>query len=106
MVFRIQRVAVIPFALLLIPVGLIAAEGKQDSSVNAPDGWKTGAPREEIRPSFAYESTSGLNGTDSLVIKADGREGLDGFWAKAFPVIGGKHYQFAASYRASNVAVP
>jgi predicted amidohydrolase len=93
-------------AWLLIQTVIIAAEGKQDSSVNAPDGWTTGAPREEIRPSFAYESTGGLNGAGSLVIKADGREGLDGFWVKTFPVTGGKPYQFAAFYQAGNVSIP
>src|SRR5205807_969165 len=72
----------------------------------AHDGWTTGAPRDEIRPEFTYDLEGVANGEGSLIIKADGREGLDGWWEKRFPVSGGKHYQFAARYQATGVAVP
>src|SRR5262249_27128222 len=87
---------------------LIAApteRGPADAAA-APDGWTAAAPRPEIRPAFAYEPAGGPDGAGALVIRADGREGLDGGWTKTFPVPGGKHYRFRAVYKASDVAVP
>src|SRR5919201_4706503 len=72
----------------------------------APDGWTTAAPREEIRPAFRYEPDGGPDGKAALVITADRREGLDGCWTKSFPVTGGKHYHFEAKFQAKGVAVP
>jgi len=75
-------------------------------ATTAPDGWVSGAPRDEIRPDFAHEPHGAADGRACLIIKADHREGLDGFWKKVFPVSGGKTYRFQASYQADNVAVP
>src|SRR5262249_31974317 len=72
----------------------------------APDGWTGEAPRDEIRPEFAYEPAGGPDGKGCFVIRADKRDGLAGYWKKSFPVTGGKYYRFAASYRAKGVAVP
>jgi predicted amidohydrolase len=72
----------------------------------APDGWTAAAPRDEIRPEFAFDAAGEPDGKGCLVIKADRREGLDGCWKKTFPVTGGKHYRFAASYRAKGVTLP
>jgi predicted amidohydrolase len=72
----------------------------------APDGWTTAAPRDEIRPAFAYEAEGGPGGKAALVIRHDGREGLDGCWTKTFAVAGGKSYRFRALYRARGVSVP
>src|SRR5687768_4299267 len=58
----------------------------------APDGWSPASPRDESRPAF--------------VIRADGREGLDGCWTRTFPVAGGRHYRFSALYRTDGVEVP
>jgi predicted amidohydrolase len=69
-------------------------------------GWSTGAPREEIRPEFATEPGGGSGRQAVLVIRAGQRAGVDGFWTKAFPVTGGRHYRFDGRYRASGVAVP
>src|SRR3954447_4055762 len=71
-----------------------------------PEGWTTAAPRTEIRPDFAYEPAGGPDGRGTFVIRADQREGLDGCWARSFPVTGGRHYRFRALYRAKGVAVP
>jgi predicted amidohydrolase len=81
----------------------IAAE---TSTKDAPEGWTTAAPREEIRPEFAFDPKGGPGGTPCFVISADRREGLDGCWKKAFPVSGGNYYRFAVSYKAKRVAVP
>src|SRR4051794_37426253 len=57
----------------------------------APDGWTTAAPRDEIRPAFAYEADGGPDGKGAFVVQHDRREGLDGWWTKTFPVSGGKY---------------
>ena len=80
--------------------------GADAGAGSAVDGWTAAAPRDEIRPTFAREERGGLDGQPALVIRADAREGLDGYWRKQFPVTGGKHYRFQAFYRAGNVAVP
>jgi predicted amidohydrolase len=77
------------------------------SGVNeAPGGWKAEAPRDEIRPAFGYEPAGGPDGTGVHTIQADEREGLDGWWARSFPVTGGRWYRFSALYRAYNIDLP
>ncbi|MGA2867143.1 MAG: carbon-nitrogen hydrolase family protein [Verrucomicrobiota bacterium] len=77
-----------------------------ESPAGAPPGWQTAAPREEIRPAFAFAPQGGADGKGCLVIRADAREGLDGCWTRSYPVEGGKHYRFRALYQARSVAVP
>jgi predicted amidohydrolase len=72
----------------------------------APDGWRACAPRDEIRPAFAYEPHGGPDSAGAFVIRADAREGLDGAWTTTLPVIGGGYYRFSALYRARSVALP
>ena len=68
------------------------------------DGWTTAAPREEIRPQFQQTETGGKSGRGTLVIRADDREGLHGWWQKTFPVTAGQHYRFSA-WRRINGAI-
>ena len=70
------------------------------------DGWTTIAPREEIRPQFQHTETGGKSGHGALVIRADERDGLHGWWQKTFPVTAGRYYRFSAWRRTENVAVP
>ena len=72
----------------------------------APDGWSVAAPREEIRPEFAFEPAGGPQGQAAWVIEADQREGLDGAWVKTFPIHGGRCYRFSAMRKVENVALP
>src|SRR5262249_28093492 len=72
----------------------------------APDGWTTAAPRDEIRPEFAYEPGGGPDGKGAFVITHDRREGLDGCWAKTLPVTGGTPSRFPGRYTARDVALP
>src|SRR5262249_45448646 len=51
----------------------------------------------------AFESTGGMDGKGSLMIRTDAREGLDGCWTKSFPVEGGKGYRVEAFYQAKSV---
>jgi predicted amidohydrolase len=72
----------------------------------APDGWETAAPREEIRPGFDYDPAGGPNRRGALVIRGDGREGLQGRWTKTFPAAGGHWYRFSALRRARDAGSP
>ncbi len=80
----------------------------KNKHATAPDGWTTTAPRDEIKPAFAYKSKGGPDHQGSFVIESDKREGLLGRWTKTFPVKGGKHYRFAVlrKYTGSNSPVP
>ena len=62
----------------------------------APDGWTTAAPRDEIKPAFAFHPDGGPDHRGSFVIESDQREGLVGRWTKTFSVKGGQHYRFSA----------
>jgi predicted amidohydrolase len=86
-----MRIAALALCGLSVPLLLCAG--------SAPGGWEGKSPREEIRPRFSYDATGGRSGKGALVIESDGREGLDGYWSKRFPVAGGKHYGFAAYRR-------
>jgi len=72
----------------------------------APDGWTTVAPRDEIRPDFAYNPRGGPSGKGSFVIETDAREGLDGAWQRFCPVEGGRWYHFSAVRKLERVELP
>jgi predicted amidohydrolase len=84
-----------------------AMVGGMDARPALPgNGWEPGAPRDEIRPLFAYDLRGGPEGAGCFIIRADQREGLDGYWKKSFPVQGGKSYLFSALFQANRVLVP
>jgi predicted amidohydrolase len=62
------------------------------------EGWEAKSVRDEIRPTFEKKAGRGRDQAKggALLIRADARDGLDGHWAKAFPVTGGEWYQFRA----------
>jgi predicted amidohydrolase len=70
------------------------------------EGWSSTSPRDEIRPTFQQTSTGGKSGQGALVIRADAREGLHGWWQKSFAVSGGNYYRFSGWRRTDHVAVP
>jgi predicted amidohydrolase len=76
------------------------------TAADAPDGWTTRCPREEIAPAFNYEPSSGPSGQGAFVITSDKRKGLSGWWEKTMPVQGGKWYHFEALRRTENVQEP
>src|SRR5215471_5875582 len=59
------------------------------AATKLPDGWQTAAPRDELRPAFAFEPKGGPLHTGSFLITHDRREGLDGWFQKTFIVHGG-----------------
>jgi len=87
-------------------VSLIAFWALAGASPDGQLGWMPVSPRDEIRPGFNTEPTSGVDGSYCLVIRTDAREGQDGAWVKTLPVTGGKHYRFSACYRARSVELP
>jgi predicted amidohydrolase len=70
------------------------------SGLSETNGWRPVAPREEVRPHF------GIKADHSLTIRADARDGLDGYWEKSVPVQGGKYYKFTAFRRFSGSGEP
>ena len=38
-----------------------------------------------------------------VIVDSARRDGVDGYWTKAFPVTGGRHYRFDARYQAKGV---
>ena len=106
-----RQLVVSLLAIGLAGVSLLAGSRRSPADAAAPGheatgGWTTAAPRDEIRPEFAYEPQGGPDGKGSMTIRADGRDGLDGWWQKAFQVSGAKHYHFAARYQATGVVTP
>lgn len=79
------------------------ASREASRSSPAPDGWTAAAPRDEIRPWFAFDPRGGRDGKGSLVISHDRREGLQGSWVRSFDVRGGRHYRFRAARRVTGV---
>jgi predicted amidohydrolase len=73
---------------------------------SSSDLWSATAPRDEIRPQFQQTDTGGKSGRGALIIRADEREGLHGWWQKTFPVSPGQYYRFSAWRRTENVPVP
>lgn len=67
------------------------------TSVLKADDWKATAPREEIRP--VATQTDG-----QLVLAADHREGLNGWWETTLPVAGGQSYHFAVKRSTTGIA--
>jgi predicted amidohydrolase len=90
-------------ASALVSILLLAIARAAEPS---PDGWQTAAPRDEIRPAFSFEANGGPTGAGSLVVTHDQREGLDGWFQKAFEVSGGAYYRFHAVRQTRNVSVP
>lgn len=94
-------------ALAVFTAWISATPGTDDPlAIAAPEGWKTRSPREEIRPEFAYLPSGGPDSRGAFVIRHDQREGLHGWWEKAFPVQGGRYYRFHAVRKVHNVALP
>jgi predicted amidohydrolase len=82
------------------------AAAKGDTGTSAREGWSSRSPRDEIRPAFSYRADGGPDHRGSLVIAADRREGLFGWWEKTFPIQGGHHYRFTAKRKVEQVETP
>ncbi len=83
----------------LAPLSLCSAEAP-------PEGWTAAAPREEIRPRFAWIDSGGPHGGGFLTIEADERQGLSGSWVRDFPVVGGTWYRFSVLRQCQGMTLP
>ena len=83
-----------------------AAEEPPTEKAIAPDGWQPNSPRDELRPEFRFLPDGGHGGAPRLVIAADERPGLHGYWSRTFPIRGGQHYRFVAYRRVQGVDLP
>lgn len=86
--------------------GVGAAWTTAKEAIDAPPGWTTQAPRDEIRPEFLYASSGGKDDQPRFIITSDARDGLAGWWQTTLPVTGGRHYTFQIYRRCGNVASP
>lgn len=93
-------------AVALLLVAAFQDAGAAGPSASVPEGWQTAAPRDEIRPAFAYDPSGGPHRKGAFIIRSDSREGLQGRWTCTFPVQGGRHYRFSALRRAEKVESP
>jgi predicted amidohydrolase len=87
--------------LALVVVGGLSTTAGAESG-----GWQALSPRDEIRPEFAQQSTGGPDGKGCLVIRADGREGLHGTWARTYPIVGGRYYAFHVLRKVDGIPFP
>jgi predicted amidohydrolase len=94
------------FAACLIAWPAALTAGSSNDSPTAPGGWRGAAPRDEIRPEYRHTSKGGVDGKGALILQADAREGLFGYWEKAVPVQGGQWYRFTAFKKTGNIASP
>ena len=85
---------------------LCGAAWAGDASASSVQGWSHVSPRDEIAPAFSSEPQGGHDGGTRLIIRADGREGLQGLWRKTFLVKGGQRYRFTAYRRVEQVPLP
>ena len=94
------------WTLLVIALVALPVTARADKPVSAPAEWSMQSPRDEIKPAFAYLPKGGPGQNGSLVIEADQREGLFGWWERTYPVQGGEYHQFTVLYRTSGIEIP
>ena len=95
----------LPYVLLALTFGVLAGQAAS-SLPPAPNGWQAFSPRDELRPEFTYNPKAGPSGKGAFIIRTGKLEGLDGHWAKTFPVKGGQFYQFHALRRVEHLTSP
>lgn len=79
--------------LLTLTVGMVSDTASGDTTE-----WLPESPRDEIRPIFEQP----VPGT--LILRADTRSGLNGWWTTTWAVTAGQHYRFSARRRASGMS--
>lgn len=86
--------------MLVVLLCVAGFASRLESQTLPPTEWQGVSAREELRPHFERQAG------DRLIIRADGREGLDGHWEKTLTVTGGRWYRFSARRQVENVSVP
>ena len=90
----------------LAAAALFGASASESPANLVDSQWQQAAPREEIQPRFEFAKDGGRAGRAALVIAADAREGLSGYWHKTVPVKGGETYRFVAWRKVEGVQTP
>jgi predicted amidohydrolase len=68
--------------------------------------WSVWSPREEAKPEAVSHTKGGHDGKGSLVLETGEGEHWIGCWTKTLPVEGGRHYEFSAWKKASEMPLP
>lgn len=68
--------------------------------------WSLWSPRDEAKPDASMAKKGGHDGKGSLLLKTGAGEHWIGCWTRTVPVEGGKHYQFSAWRKFTNVSLP
>lgn len=89
------------FRRLAAALALFASTSHAMSAEFTAIGWTAKAPRDEIRPSFAFDERGGPNASGSLVITHDERRALDGWFERSYPVQGGEWRRLTAKRKLS-----
>ncbi len=76
------------------------------TAASAPEGWVAGAPRREIEPRLTYKDKGGREGKGVFIADAGGKEGVNGYWSRTYPVQGGRYYRFRVYRRAIRLEWP
>lgn len=66
----------------------------------AEEDWQAGAVRDEIRPQFDRPDKQ------TLTIRGNDVPGVDGYWQKTFPIVGGQWVRFSALRQVEQVESP
>lgn len=82
-----------------------AAASLAGAADSLPPDWSASSPRAEVRPHFSWNAAGGPTGMGELVISADDREGLSGYWMKRVRVTGGSNYRFTVERLTSGVTL-
>lgn len=88
------------FALVVLGLGMRAFASE------APEGWSTAAPRDEIAPGFTFDPAGGPEKRGSFRIASDTRTGLIGHWARTAAIRGGAFYRFEVKRKFSGTGSP
>src|SRR6516164_4277661 len=89
---EISMIALLRRLVACNAVMLLASIALADQPALPPAGWGTAAQRDEIRPTFSFDSKGGPGGHGAFVISTGDSIGQNGQFQKSFPVTGGKFY--------------
>ncbi|MFO1063758.1 MAG: carbon-nitrogen hydrolase family protein [Pirellulales bacterium] len=92
------------FSAISVPAFSPISDTVRADDDNAPPGWSTQSPRDELRPQFWSNSRTSA---DRVVmrIEADERTGLVGAWTRTQTVKGGQYYSFTVERKTTGMSL-
>ena len=86
-------------------IAAVSQQARADRIGDAPEGWQSWSPRDEIAPRFSVAARAGRKGGTLLRIAGNGNPGVHGAWRKTMEkAVPGRYYHLVAYYRAERVA--